>query len=67
VVPAGEGIAAWPELLDRLRADGYDAVFSLEPHLSIAGRLQGFSGPELFSRAHRAFVGMLQRMNWTYA
>src|SRR6266851_229494 len=38
VVPAGEGVAHWPELLQRLREDGYDGFFSLEPHLSAAGQ-----------------------------
>src|SRR2546426_9529814 len=33
VVTAGEGVADFPELLQRLRADGYDGFLSLEPHL----------------------------------
>jgi 3-dehydroshikimate dehydratase len=67
VVAAGEGMARWPELLQRLREDGYDGFFSLEPHLAAAGRYQGFSGPDLFRRASQALQGMLQTMGWEYA
>jgi sugar phosphate isomerase/epimerase len=55
VTAAGEGFARWPELLARLRQDGYDGFFSLEPHLASAGRLSGFSGPELFRYAAGRF------------
>jgi sugar phosphate isomerase/epimerase len=67
VVPAGDGIARWPELLARLRSDGYDGFFSLEPHLAAAGRYAGFSGPDLFRQAARAFKGLLDAMGWEYA
>jgi 3-dehydroshikimate dehydratase len=66
VVAAGDGIARWPELLERLRADAYDGFFSLEPHLAAAGQYQGFSGPELFRHACRQFSALLQRMNWEH-
>jgi sugar phosphate isomerase/epimerase len=58
VTAAGEGFARWPELLARLRQDGYDGFFSLEPHLASAGRLSGFSGPELFRYAVERFRGL---------
>ena len=67
VVPAGEGVSHWPELLQRLRADGYDGFLSLEPHLALAGQYQGFSGPDLFRRASQALQHMLQAMSWEYA
>jgi 3-dehydroshikimate dehydratase len=67
VVPAGEGVSHWPELLQRLRADGYDGFLSLEPHLALAGQYQGFSGPDLFRRASQALQQMLQAMSWEYA
>lgn len=67
VVPAGEGASHWPDLLQRLRQDGYDGFFSLEPHLASAQRYRGFSGPELFSRASQAFQHLLQQMSWEYA
>jgi len=66
VVVAGEGLARWPELLQRLRADGYAGVLSLEPHLAEAGRLQGFSGPSLFRRASQALQELLAEMHWEY-
>ncbi len=62
VVAAGEGVARWPELLRRLRADGYDGFFSLEPHLVAMGQYGGFSGPDLFRRAvqpcSRKWIGL---------
>jgi sugar phosphate isomerase/epimerase len=67
VVVAGEGVSHWPELLQRLRADGYDGFLSLEPHLAFAGQYQGFSGPDLFRRASQALQQMLQAMGWEYA
>ena len=66
VVAAGEGAARWPDLLRRLRQDGYDGFFSLEPHLAAAGQFQGFSGPELFRHASQALQRMLQEMDWEY-
>jgi sugar phosphate isomerase/epimerase len=65
VVATGEGVARWPELLERLRADGYGGFFSLEPHLLAAGQYQGFSGPDLFRHAAQAFKAILQGMDWT--
>jgi 3-dehydroshikimate dehydratase len=66
VVAVGEGVARWPELLERLRATGYDGIFSLEPHLAAAGRYQGFSGPDLFRHASQSFIAMLRSMDWVY-
>jgi 3-dehydroshikimate dehydratase len=66
VVPAGEGLARWPELLRRLREDGYDSFFSLEPHLAAADQFQGFSGPVLFRHASQAFQSLLRSMDWEY-
>jgi 3-dehydroshikimate dehydratase len=67
VVPAGEGLSHWPDLLQRLRQDGYDGFFALEPHLASGERYRGFSGPELFRRASQAFQRLLQQMSWEYA
>lgn len=66
VVAAGEGLARWPELLQRLRADGYDGFLSLEPHLAAAGQFQGFSGPALFRHASQSLQQLLQKMAWEY-
>jgi len=61
IVPAGEGSAQWPELLRALKADGYQGYFSLEPHLQVAARGFGYTGPELFAKAHAAFTKLLKQ------
>lgn len=66
VVVAGEGEARWPELLARLRDDGYDGTFALEPHLAASGRFSGFSGPALFDQAARTFQTLLRGADWEY-
>jgi sugar phosphate isomerase/epimerase len=66
IVPAGEGVARWPEIVRRLQEDGYDGVFTLEPHLSAAGQYRGFSGPDLFRRASAALEGLLDAAGWEY-
>ena len=43
---AGEGDGQLPELLAALRDSGYRGMLALEPHLSSASRVGGFSGPE---------------------
>ena len=67
VVAAGEGAARWPDLLRRLRADGYDGFLGFEPHLAAAERYQGFSGPELFRHATQSLRGLVDEMGWEYA
>ncbi|MFD0503222.1 hypothetical protein ACFQ0G_10470 [Streptomyces chiangmaiensis] len=47
------------ETLRALREDGFDGFFSLEPHLQHAGAAGGFSGAEMFAKAHQAFTGLL--------
>lgn len=66
VVPAGEGDGEWPATLAALRASGFDGYFSLEPHLAEAGHASGFSGPDLFATAARAFKVLLhdQQIAW---
>jgi sugar phosphate isomerase/epimerase len=59
VVPAGEGDGEIVETVRALRADGFNGFFSLEPHLQRAGQLGGFSGVDLFTKAHAAFTGIL--------
>jgi len=58
VVPAGHGDGELVETLGALRDDGFDGYFSLEPHLHGAHARGGFSGPELFEKAHAAFRGL---------
>ncbi|WP_127129188.1 sugar phosphate isomerase/epimerase [Georgenia sp. SYP-B2076] len=67
VVPAGGGDGQVVETIRALKADGFDGFFSLEPHLSTAHSLGGFSGPELFTEAFEAFTGILAREEISYA
>ncbi len=60
VVAAGEGDGQIPQTLAALGADGFDGVFALEPHLGPSPTGLPFSGPELFARAHEAFVGLVR-------
>jgi sugar phosphate isomerase/epimerase len=61
VVPAGEGDGQIPEILAALVRDGYRGYLSLEPHLALAGKAGGFSGPEEFARAARALDALIAR------
>jgi sugar phosphate isomerase/epimerase len=67
VTPAGEGDGELVETIRALRADGFDGFFSLEPHLAEVGSLGGFSGPELFAKAHQAFTSILLAEGIEYA
>jgi 3-dehydroshikimate dehydratase len=67
VVPAGEGEGRFPELLRHMHADGFDGVFALEPHLQSAGKLSGFSGPELFGRAAANLKELLRYEDWEWS
>ncbi len=58
VVPAGEGDGQLRETLTALRDSGWTGFTSLEPHLTVAGQLGGFSGPSEFGRAARAFTSL---------
>jgi sugar phosphate isomerase/epimerase len=59
VVPAGEGDGQVRLTLAALDDAGFAGFVSLEPHLAVAGRFGGFSGPEDFARAARALKGLL--------
>jgi sugar phosphate isomerase/epimerase len=66
VVPAGEGDGELTPTLRALEADGFDGFFSMEPHLASSGTMGGFSGAHLFTRATRAFTGMLDAQHISY-
>ena len=66
VLPAGQGDGQLRETLDALRADGFDGFFSMEPHLEVAGSHGGFSGAQQFTRATRAFTGLLDEAGIGY-
>jgi sugar phosphate isomerase/epimerase len=67
VTVAGDGDGQLVETIRALREDGFDGFFSLEPHLADVHALGGFSGPELFTKAHAAFTGLLQNEGIEYA
>jgi sugar phosphate isomerase/epimerase len=56
VVPAGEGDGQVQQTINALRDSGYSGFVSLEPHLTGAFGLGGFSGPTAFGLAARAFA-----------
>lgn len=60
MVPAGQGDAEWPAILKGLVDAKYDGVVALEPHLSAAGQFSGFSGPDLFRKAHAGLTEQLK-------
>jgi len=67
VVPAGDGDGQLRDTVRALAADGFDGFFSMEPHLGSAHHLGGFSGPENFIRATKAFTGILRDERINYA
>lgn len=67
VVSAGNGDGQLRETVRALKADGFDGYFSLEPHLGQTSRFGGFSGPDLFTEAWRAFTAMLESEGIEYA
>jgi sugar phosphate isomerase/epimerase len=67
VTVAGDGDGQLLETVQALRADGFDGFFSMEPHLADANAFGGHSGPELFTRATRAFTDLLTSEGITYA
>jgi sugar phosphate isomerase/epimerase len=55
---AGEGAGRFPELLARLKSDGWDGYMSLEPHLG--------GGAEGFRYAARALKGCMAALQWEW-
>src|ERR1700760_2258277 len=66
VVPAGMGDGQVRRTLAALDESGFAGFVSLEPHLAVAGRFGGFSGPEDFTRAARALVGLLDGLGMSW-
>jgi sugar phosphate isomerase/epimerase len=67
VVPAGEGDGEFSETMRAFAARGFDGFVSLEPHLGYGHSLGGFSGPENWTRAYRAFTGILDEEGIAYS
>ena len=66
VVPAGMGDGQVRLTLAALDESGFAGFVSLEPHLAVAGRFGGFSGPEDFTRAASALVGLLDGLGMSW-
>lgn len=58
VVPAGEGDGDVLQTIQALHDDGFTGFASLEPHLTGAHGLGGYSGPAAFGIAARAFAAV---------
>lgn len=67
VVPTGRGDGQLVETLTALSQDGYTGFASLEPHLAAQHELGGFSGPEAFGEAARAFRAATDAIGVTLA
>jgi sugar phosphate isomerase/epimerase len=67
VVVAGAGDGEVSETVRALRADGFDGFFTLEPHLGEYTAYGALSGPELFTRAWKAFTDILTSEGIAYA
>jgi sugar phosphate isomerase/epimerase len=63
VTPAGEGDGEMRETLLALRDSGFTGYLSLEPHLDLAGRQGGFSGPDKFRQAAQALKRLLDDLS----
>ena len=67
VVPAGEGDGEFRDTMRAFAARGFDGFVSLEPHLGYGHSLGGFSGPENWTRAFRAFTAILEEEGIAYS
>ena len=65
-VMAGEGKGDWPRILGDLAERGYKGVLTLEPHLSLAGRMKGSTKPDLFLQAAEALKGLCQKAGLSF-
>jgi len=65
IVPAGDGDGQIPDILAALRDRDFAGVLSLEPHLKVAGKSSGFSGPDLFRKAVRALRSVMYEAGLT--
>lgn len=66
VVPAGQGDGQLRQLMSAAKQLRYEGFLSLEPHLQVAGRSSGFTGPELFGKARDALCTILDDLDIEY-
>lgn len=65
-VPAGQGDGQIPRLIAEAVAGGYDGFCVLEPHLVVAEKSYGFTGPEKFAVAANALKAGLDERKIAY-
>jgi len=61
IVPAGQGDGNIQTILEDAKKSGYDGFLTLEPHLRVAGKSSGETGPELFKVATDALRGVCRK------
>ncbi|HEU5115885.1 MAG TPA: sugar phosphate isomerase/epimerase [Isosphaeraceae bacterium] len=66
-VPAGQGDGQIPELIADAVGHGYAGFCVLEPHLVVAEKSYGFTGPERFGEAATALKSALQARQIAFA
>ncbi len=66
MVPAGQGQGQIPRIIAEAVSDGFDGFCTLEPHLIVAGKSHGFTGPDRFGDAARALQDALDRKGVSY-
>ena len=59
VVPAGQGEGQIQQTLQYVKDQNWQGPLTLEPHLAVDGKFQGFSGKQLCSEAHKALKTIL--------
>lgn len=62
VVPAGEGDGDISHIVEACINMGFENFLTLEPHLAVAGKFSGFSGPDRFRAAADALKVILTRL-----
>jgi len=65
-VPTGKGQGKIPELIADAVAHGYSGFCTLEPHLVVAEKMYGFTGPERFGEAADALKSALDQRSIAY-
>ncbi|HEV3165596.1 MAG TPA: sugar phosphate isomerase/epimerase [Isosphaeraceae bacterium] len=65
-VPAGQGEGQIPRLIAEAVATGFHGFCTLEPHLVVAEKMYGFTGPERFGDAARALKSALDQRGIAY-
>jgi len=66
IAPAGEGDGDIPATLEAFKNRGFHGPASLEPHLAVAGRKGGYSGPEAYKVAANALFDCFEDVGADY-